>query len=95
MEAAMRLADIGKGTQFSIMKALLCRSFSERRYHQKGLFYKIPGRPVIKWIYMVVWRRAYLDGRAGFTYAVLQSIYEYFIVVKTRELININKGKNI
>jgi hypothetical protein len=27
-----------------------------------------------------------LDGSAGLTYAMLQSIYEYFIVLKTREL---------
>ena len=60
--------------------------FHTRRLHQKALFYKLPGRPVIKWLYMVVLRRAFLDGRAGLTYATLQSIYEYFIVIKTREL---------
>ena len=92
MEAAMRLADMDKGTQFSILKALLGKSFSERRYHQKGIFYKIPGRPLIKWIYMVFWRRAFLDGKVGLTYATLQSIYEYFIVLKTREMINKEKG---
>jgi len=35
---------------------------------------------------MVFIRRAILDGRAGIAYANLQSIYEYFIVMKTREL---------
>jgi hypothetical protein len=35
---------------------------------------------------MVVWRRAFLDGRAGITYATLQAIYEYFIVLKAAEL---------
>ena len=29
---------------------------------------------------------AFLDGQAGMTYAYLQAIYEYMIVVKTREL---------
>ncbi len=31
-------------------------------------------------------RGAILDGFAGVTYATLQSIYEYFIVLKTKEL---------
>jgi hypothetical protein len=37
---------------------------------------------------MVFGRLAFLDGRAGLTYATLQAIYEYFIVLKTRELVN-------
>ena len=87
MEAAMRLDDIGSGTNFSIIKALFGKDFSQRRYHQKGIFYKLPGRPIIKWLYMVIWRRAFLDGGAGITYSTLQAIYEYFIVLKTKEKI--------
>ena len=86
MEAEIRLADIKANTRFSLRKALLGRDFSERRYHQKGVFYKIPFRPVVKWLYMVMWRRAFMDGWIGITYATLQSIYEYFIVLRTREL---------
>ena len=88
MEAATRLEDMGKGTEFSLTKAFFSRDFTERRYHQKGIFYKLPARPIIKWLYMVIWRRAFLDGRAGITYATLQAIYEYFIVLKTRELLS-------
>lgn len=86
MEAAMRLEDLNRDIDFSWKKALFSKDFTEKRYHQKGLFYKMPGRPLIKWLYMVVGRRAFLDGKAGTTYATLQSIYEYFIVLKTREL---------
>lgn len=86
MEAKMRLNDMGEGKSFSFSKALLSKDFTEKRYHQKGLFYKMPGRPCIKWFYMVVWRRSFLDGSAGITYATLQSIYEYFIVLRTKEL---------
>ena len=35
---------------------------------------------------MMFIRGAILDGAAGITYATLQSIYEYFIVLKTKEL---------
>ena len=34
---------------------------------------------------MVFVRGAFLDGRPGLTYARLQAIYEYMIVLKTRE----------
>ena len=39
----------------------------------------------MKWCYMMFARGAILDGYAGLTYSTLQSIYEYFIVLKTRE----------
>ncbi|RYF46865.1 MAG: glycosyltransferase family 2 protein [Cytophagaceae bacterium] len=86
MEAAMRMVDMNAGTSFSLQKAAFSKDFSERRYHQKGIFYKLPGRPLIKWFYLAIWRRGFLDGHAGVTYAVLQAIYEYFIILKTKEL---------
>ena len=66
--------------------ALFAKDFHARRVAQKSIFYRLPARPLIKWIYMMFVRRAILDGRAGIAYANLQSIYEYFIVLKTREL---------
>ena len=71
---------------FSLLKAFTAKDFNERRFHQKELFYRLPFRPVIKFLILYIGKRGFLDGRAGFTYAVLQSIYEYFIVLKTREL---------
>ena len=62
------------------------KNFHERRFHQKEVFYRLPGRPFIKFFLLYVLKRGFLDGRAGLTYATLQSIYEYFIVLKTREL---------
>jgi glycosyltransferase involved in cell wall biosynthesis len=70
----------------SLKTALRDPDFHTRRLHQKALFYRLPARPLIKWLYMMFIRGAILDGAAGLTYATLQSIYEYFIVLKTREL---------
>jgi glycosyltransferase involved in cell wall biosynthesis len=70
----------------SLRTALFGPDFHTRRLHQKALFYRLPGRPLIKWCYMMFVRRAILDGSAGIAYATLQSIYEYLIVLKTREL---------
>jgi glycosyltransferase involved in cell wall biosynthesis len=85
---AVRWVEEHKGNmKFSIQKALFSKDFSEKRYHQKGLFYKLPFRPAIKWLYILFWRKGLLDGKAGFTYASLQAIYEYFIVLKTEEIL--------
>lgn len=66
--------------------ALFGDDFSERRVHQKAIFYGLPARPFIKFIYMLIVRRAFLDGLPGIRYAILQAIYEYFIVLKTKEI---------
>lgn len=85
-EAKQILANRKNGARFSLRKALAASSFNERRYHQKGLFYAIPFRPLAKFGLLYVIKGGFLDGRAGFTYAMLQSIYEYMIVLKVREL---------
>ena len=86
MEARHILQARRENVPFSPRGAFLARDFNQRRFHQKELFYRLPARPLLKWLYMMLARRAFLDGRAGVTYAYLQAIYEYMIVVKTREL---------
>lgn len=75
-------------------KALFAPDFNDRRLHQKAIFYRLPGRPLIKFFYMLLWRRAFLDGWPGVRYALIQSIYEYFIVLKTKEIEFRNKTAN-
>jgi glycosyltransferase involved in cell wall biosynthesis len=71
---------------FSLKRALFAKDFNEKRFHQKELFYRLPTRPLLKFLLLYVGKRGFLDGNAGFTYAMLQSFYEYMIVLKTREL---------
>jgi glycosyltransferase involved in cell wall biosynthesis len=66
--------------------ALFARDFHERRIAQKAIFYRMPARPLLKWMYMMFARGAVLDGAAGVMYATLQSFYEYLIEVKAREI---------
>ena len=84
MEA--ELIDRGAAPRPSLRIALCGSDFNERRRHQKALFYRLPGRPLVKFLYLMLIRRAFLDGWAGVHYALLLTIYEYFIVLKTREL---------
>lgn len=86
LEAQQILANCQGKARFSVVKAFTERDFHQRRYHQKELFYRLPARPLAKFLLLYLVKRGFLDGRAGLTYSVLQSIYEYFIVLKTREL---------
>lgn len=86
MEASLLVAARNGETVFSVRKALFASDFNERRFHQKELFYRLPGRPFIKLFYMLVYRRAILDGSPGVRYAVLQAVYEWLISLKSEEI---------
>lgn len=85
MEAQL-IARGAAGGDASWKTAFTAKDFHARRVAQKAIFYRTPARPVLKWLYMMFVRGAILDGRAGIAYANLQAMYEYWIVLKTREL---------
>lgn len=87
LEAEQIVRDRVSGVRASLGDAIFCKDINERRRHQKNIFYRVPMRPWVKFVVFYFIRRGFLDGRAGFTYATLQSIYEYMIVLKTRELL--------
>ncbi len=86
-EAQQIIQNRKEGRRFSVSAAFFGKDFHERRYHQKELLYRLPLRPVVKFLLLYFARLGFLDGRPGFTYCVLQSIYEYLIVLKTREIL--------
>lgn len=86
-EAQQIVQNQREGKQFSLNSAFFAKDFHERRFHQKELLYRVPLRPVVKFLLFYFARLGFLDGAPGFTYCVLQSIYEYFIVLKTREIL--------
>lgn len=86
-EAKQILSNRLEHADFSLLKAFTEKDFHTRRFHQKELFYRAPVRPIVKFLLLYVLKLGFLDGRAGLTYSILQSIYEYMIVLKTRELL--------
>ncbi len=62
------------------------KSEVERRRALKDLSLRIPGRPIVRFFYMYFFLGGILDGRAGFTWCVLQSFYEYLILLKVWEM---------
>ena len=63
------------------------RDFNKRRAFQKQLFSLVPFRPLTRFLILYFFKLGFLDGRAGLKYAILQSIYQYFIELKLSELI--------
>jgi len=86
LEAQQILRNRATNQQFSPMQAFLAKDRNQRRFHQKELFYRMPARPLLKFLMLYVGKRGFLDGRAGLNYAKLQSFYESMIVLKTKEL---------
>ncbi len=72
--------------EVSWKKALFAKDFNEKHAARKAVFYSLPGRPLMRWAYLMFYRRGILDGRAGFVYSTLQAFYEWLIVLKTAEL---------
>jgi hypothetical protein len=74
------------------LRDLVSADPNNRRAALKEVFYRLPARPVIKFVYYYLVRRGFLDGRAGFTYSMLQAIYEFMIHLKVNELHRRDKG---
>jgi hypothetical protein len=56
------------------------------RRRLKGWARRLPCRPTLRFLYVYVWQRGFLDGRAGWYFARLHAYYEFLTVVKTYEL---------
>lgn len=63
----------------------------EKRRELKALSYKMPFRPLFKFLYMYILKFGFLDGSVGFRFCVMKSIYEQFIILKKIESTSHNK----
>lgn len=57
-----------------------------RRRRLKLLSQKLPFRPLLRFLYIYVWQKGFLDGREGYYFARLHAFYEFLSVAKTYEL---------
>jgi glycosyltransferase involved in cell wall biosynthesis len=56
------------------------------RRRLKSLARHLPFRPTLRFLYVYVWQRGFLDGVEGYCFARLHGVYELLTVIKTREL---------
>jgi len=59
----------------------------DRRRKLKTLSQHLPFRPLLRFLYVYVWQKGFLDGAEGYYFARLHGFYEFLSVAKTRELL--------
>jgi glycosyltransferase involved in cell wall biosynthesis len=57
-----------------------------RRRKLKLLSQRLPFRPLLRFLYIYIWQKGFLDGRDGYYFARLHATYEFLSVAKTYEL---------
>lgn len=57
-----------------------------RRRQLKLLSHRLPFRGLLRFLYVYVWQKGFLDGREGYYFARLHGVYEFLSVAKTFEL---------
>jgi glycosyltransferase involved in cell wall biosynthesis len=66
----------------------------ERRRSLKQLSQRLPFRPLLRFLYIYIWQKGFLDGREGYYFARLHALYELLSVAKTYELTQTNAAPN-
>ena len=64
------------------------------RRRLKSLSRILPCRPLLRFLYVYLWQRGFLDGIEGYHFARLHAVYEYLCVVKALELNKMNSSKH-
>ena len=57
-----------------------------KRRKLKQLSQRLPCRPLLRFLYVYLWQRGFLDGREGYYFARMHGFYEFLSVAKTYEL---------
>ncbi len=83
----LRVMDEGVGAG-----ALASGNPQDRRRALKRIFYRMPFRPLVKFFVLYFLRGGFLDGRAGFYYATMQSCYEFMISLRAKEIVRLKAG---
>jgi glycosyltransferase involved in cell wall biosynthesis len=84
---ASRLTDQGNhGGPLDIPGLFTMADALRRRRSLKMLSERLPFRPLLRFFYVYILCRGFLDGRAGWAYSWMLAYHEFMIVLKMREL---------
>jgi glycosyltransferase involved in cell wall biosynthesis len=79
-------ARVSADRQLSGSAAQISSGHVERRRKLKQLSQRLPFRPLLRFCYIYIWQKGFLDGREGYYFARLHAVYEFLSVAKTYEL---------
>jgi len=80
-EARVAVASEGAGNSDQIQSSRVAQ-----RRRLKRLAQRLPFRPLLRFLYVYIWQRGFLDGREGYYFARMHAFYEFLSVAKTYEL---------
>ena len=66
--------------------SLLARDPMQRRKALKRLASKMPGRPLLYFLYSYLWRRGFLDGKDGLIFCMMRALYQGMVVARKHDL---------
>ncbi len=92
-EAKLALTSQRPGVWAALWRA---QDHMARRRALKALSHHLPGRPLLRFLYVYVLQRGFLDGKAGFRYALLLAVYQWAIDMNVAEMKqNANRGATL
>ena len=69
-------------TDWEVDNLQLKRNKLSQMGRMRKIFYSLPGRPLLRALYMYFFRLGFLDGKQGFHLAILSGLYEYLVNLK-------------
>lgn len=84
-DEARRITRDDRGFLASLPEAIFSSDAGEKQQARKRLADHLPLRPLVRFLYLFVWKWGFLDGRAGFDYCMLMAFYDYLIRLKVIE----------
>lgn len=87
LEAGARVRLTTKKSEPTRLRDAMQRSYLRRRWIRETIWDRLPGRPALRFLQIYVFYGGFLDGRAGFRRALLDSWLELCIDLKTEELL--------
>jgi glycosyltransferase involved in cell wall biosynthesis len=87
-------ARVSADRQLSGSDAQIRSSAVGRRRRLKQLSQRLPFRPLLRFLYVFIWQKGFLDGREGYYFARLHGVYELLSIAKTYELTSASRRRN-
>ena len=84
-------ARVSADRQLSLRSGNLKSGPVKGRRKLKRLSQRLPFRSLLRFLYIYVWQKGFLDGREGYYFARLHAVYEFLSMAKTYELTRANK----
>jgi glycosyltransferase involved in cell wall biosynthesis len=79
-------ARVAADARFRARSGQISSAMVDRRRNLKNLSQHLPFRSFLRFLYVYIWQKGFLDGVEGYYFARLHGFYEFLSVAKTREL---------